>query len=104
MKTRRKALRLRYPKSMWPRRVTDRFKTQPRQQRTNEIQLIYAHFAPQVIFSVTEQLGHGPKPGNEFINTSSSSYKDASQIHLFAEYRPEVSQTSPAGVGKRIRL
>jgi len=104
MKTRTGSLRLRCRQSASQRHINDRLKPPKQHGRTKEIQLIYAHFVPRVIFSVTEHSGYVPQPGNEFINTTPSSYKAASPTPLVAEHRPEVSQTSPAGVRKRIRL
>jgi hypothetical protein len=96
--------RLRCRKFMLPRRVNNRPKVHHQRRRAKEIQLIYAHFAPPVIFSVTEDLGYALKPGNKFIKTSLSSRKDAPGTHFLTEQKPGVGQTPPADVRKRIQF
>ena len=73
MKTRSGSLRRRCRKSesMWPGRVIDRLKAYPQQRQAEEIQLIYAHFAPRAIYFVTESRGYTPKPGKKFSHASS---------------------------------
>lgn len=91
-------------KSLLRRYVKVRLKAHHPQHRPKEIQLIYAHFAPPVAFSVTECPGYVLKPGKEFIDTGSGSQRDATRARLFTGRRPGVSQTSLASVRKRTRL
>jgi hypothetical protein len=91
-------------KSMLRRCVKVRLKARHPQHRAKEIQLIYAHFAPPVAFSVTEYPGYVRKPGKEFIDTGSGSRRDAIRARWFTGRRPGVNQTSLASVRKRTQL
>jgi len=104
MKTRSGSPRLRCRKSRLKRNGNDRLKAGHPQRRTKEIQLIYAHFAQPVIFSVTEYLGYASRPGGEWVNSSSSLRGDATRTHLLTGRKPGACQTSLAGVGERTQL
>ena len=61
MRTRLASVHLPRRKSVLPGRSNGRFKAHRRNRQAKAIQLIYAHFGPPVIFSVTERFGQIPK-------------------------------------------
>lgn len=104
MKTCSGYLRFRYRTSRLERQGNNRLKAAPPQRPTKEIQLIYAHFAHPVIFSVTEYLGYASTPGGEPVNSSSSLRRDVPRTQLCTEQRPGARQISLADVRKRTQL
>ena len=104
MKTCSESLPLRCRKSRPAKHGNDRLKVDPPQRPTREIQLIYAHFAHPVIFSMTEYVGYASTPGGEPDNSSSSLRRNTTWSPLFIERKPGARQTSLAGVRKRTQL